>query len=89
MTSPFTFTDALLQKIIDGDDLPALSQYPAMARELLEARKDARRYRWLREGSHGMDKPFITVLDKGYVLPFKQEQLDLDAAIDAALAEGK
>jgi predicted 3-demethylubiquinone-9 3-methyltransferase (glyoxalase superfamily) len=72
---------------LDGGECPALAmvreaadEIERLQRELAEARRDAERYRWLRDKS-----PAKWTIDVGDLPLFK---FDLDAAIDAAMEQG-
>ena len=65
-------------------------RYDSLCEELAEVRKDAQRYRWLRDYSKpdGTISPFyLSVVEAFKETRFRPEQVD--ARIDAALSEGK
>ena len=64
---------------IDKECAKTLKQVSQLERELAEARKDAERYRWLRENNFQEPTP------KG----FRTTLEEIDAAIDEAMKEMK
>ena len=57
-----------------------------LTKELEQCRKDAERYRWLRDSDNQMHEDDISVSDSSFSVYFEN---DLDVAVDAGIERGK
>lgn len=83
--------EGILRENVASDLVRVIQRAETAERQLAEARKDAERYRWLRDKSPGQNEQPIVVTQarSGYHMKYigPLAYADLDAAIDAALKE--